>query len=68
MSNPRLSHWVVDNSEAACTSAARLKFRNPSDNIHPLCLHRHSGQLVCVSGKPPAGVVENAVMLGAFMK
>lgn len=30
----------------------RLKFRNGSDDIHPLHLHRHSFELVRVGGKP----------------
>ena len=31
----------------------RLKFRNASDDIHLLHLHRHSLELVRVGGKPP---------------
>ncbi len=44
----------------------RLKFRNASDDIHPLHLHRHSFELVRVGGKPTAGVVKDVVMLGGF--
>jgi FtsP/CotA-like multicopper oxidase with cupredoxin domain len=46
----------------------RLKFRNASDDIHPLHLHRHSFELVRVHGKPTAGVVKDVVMLGGFQE
>jgi FtsP/CotA-like multicopper oxidase with cupredoxin domain len=44
----------------------RLKFRNASDDIHPLHLHRHSFELVRVGGKRTAGVIKDVVMLGGF--
>lgn len=44
----------------------RLKFRNASDDIHPLHLHRHSFELVRVGGKPTSGVIKDVVMLGGF--
>ena len=44
----------------------RLKFRNASDDIHPLHLHRHSFELVRVSGKPTAGILKDVVMVGCF--
>jgi len=46
----------------------RLKFRNASDDIHPLHLHRHSFELTRVSGKPTAGVLKDVVMLGGFQE
>jgi FtsP/CotA-like multicopper oxidase with cupredoxin domain len=46
----------------------RLKFRNASDDIHPLHLHRHSFELVRVGGKPTAGVLKDVVMLGGFLE
>jgi FtsP/CotA-like multicopper oxidase with cupredoxin domain len=46
----------------------RLKFRNASDDIHPLHLHRHSFELTRVGGKPTAGVVKDVVMLGGFQE
>lgn len=46
----------------------RLKFRNASDDIHPLHLHRHSFELVRVAGKPTAGVMKDVVMLGGFQE
>jgi FtsP/CotA-like multicopper oxidase with cupredoxin domain len=46
----------------------RLKFRNASDDIHPLHLHRHSFELVRVGGKPTAGVLKDVVMVGGFQE
>ena len=46
----------------------RLKFRNASDDIHPLHLHRHSFELVRVGGRSTAGVVKDVVMLGGFQE
>lgn len=46
----------------------RLKFRNASDDIHPLHLHRHSFELVRIGGKPTAGVVKDVAMLGGFQE
>lgn len=46
----------------------RLKFRNASDDIHPLHLHRHSFEVVRVGGKPTAGVIKDVVMLGGFQE
>jgi FtsP/CotA-like multicopper oxidase with cupredoxin domain len=46
----------------------RLKFRNASDDVHPLHLHRHSFELVRVGGKPTSGVMKDVVMLGGFQE
>ena len=46
----------------------RLRFRNASDDIHPLHLHRHSFELVRVGGKPSAGVIKDVVMLASFQE
>jgi FtsP/CotA-like multicopper oxidase with cupredoxin domain len=46
----------------------RLKFRNGSDDIHPLHLHRHSFELVRVGGKPTAGVIKDVAMVGGFQE
>jgi FtsP/CotA-like multicopper oxidase with cupredoxin domain len=46
----------------------RLRFRNASDDVHPLHLHRHSFELIRVGGKPTAGVVKDVVMLGGFQE
>jgi FtsP/CotA-like multicopper oxidase with cupredoxin domain len=46
----------------------RLKFRNASDDIHPLHLHRHSFELVRIGGKPTSGILKDVVMLGGFQE
>ena len=46
----------------------RLKFRNASDDIHPLHLHRHSFELTSVAGKPTSGVMKDVVMLGGYQE
>ena len=46
----------------------RFRFRNASDDIHPLHLHRHSFELVRAGGKPTAGVIKDVVMLGGFQE
>jgi FtsP/CotA-like multicopper oxidase with cupredoxin domain len=46
----------------------RLKFRNASDDIHPLHLHRHSFELTSIGGKETAGVIKDVVMLGGFQE
>ena len=46
----------------------RLKFRNASDDIHPLHLHRHSFELVTIGGKPTASILKDVVMLGGFQE
>ena len=46
----------------------RFRFRNASDDVHPLHLHRHSFELVRVCGKPTAGVIKDVVMLGGFQE
>ena len=49
-------------------SRYRLRFRNASDDIHPLHLHRHSFELTRIAGKPTAGVIKDVVMLGGFQE
>jgi len=46
----------------------RLRFRNASDDIHPLHLHRHSFELTDIHGKPTAGIVKDVVMLGGYQE
>jgi FtsP/CotA-like multicopper oxidase with cupredoxin domain len=46
----------------------RLRFRNASDDIHPLHLHRHSFELVRIGGKPTGGILKDVVMLGGFQE
>jgi FtsP/CotA-like multicopper oxidase with cupredoxin domain len=46
----------------------RLKFRNASDDIHPLHLHRHTFELTRIAGKPTSGVMKDVVMLGGYQE
>ncbi len=46
----------------------RLKFRNASDDIHPLHLHRHSFELTRVAGRQTSGVLKDVAMLGGFQE
>ncbi|NVN10887.1 multicopper oxidase family protein [Nguyenibacter vanlangensis] len=46
----------------------RCTFRNASDDIHPLHLHRHSFELTHIGGKPTAGLIKDVVMLGGFQE
>jgi FtsP/CotA-like multicopper oxidase with cupredoxin domain len=46
----------------------RLRFRNASDDIHPLHLHRHSFELIRIGGKPTSGVIKDVVMLGGYQE
>jgi FtsP/CotA-like multicopper oxidase with cupredoxin domain len=46
----------------------RLKFRNGSDDIHPLHLHRHTFELTRVGGKPTAGVMKDVVMMDGYQE
>ena len=46
----------------------RLRFRNASDDIHPVHLHRHSFELMKIGGKPTGGVMKDVVMVGGFQE
>jgi FtsP/CotA-like multicopper oxidase with cupredoxin domain len=46
----------------------RLRFRNASDDIHPLHLHRHSFELTRIGGKSTAGIKKDVVMMGGFQE
>ena len=46
----------------------RLIFRNASDDIHPLHLHRHSFELSRIAGRATAGVIKDVVMLGGYQE
>ncbi len=46
----------------------RLRFRNASDDIHPIHLHRHSFELTNWAGKPTAGILKDVVMLGGYQQ
>src|SRR6201982_951531 len=46
----------------------RVKFRNASDDVHPLHLHRHSFELTRIAGKATASVMKDVVMLAGFQE
>jgi FtsP/CotA-like multicopper oxidase with cupredoxin domain len=44
----------------------RLRFRNATDDIHPLHLHRQSFDLVSIAGRPAGGLVKDVIMLNGY--
>jgi FtsP/CotA-like multicopper oxidase with cupredoxin domain len=44
----------------------RLRFRNASDDIHPLHLHRHGFEITRVHGQRTAGVIKDVVLVPPF--
>jgi FtsP/CotA-like multicopper oxidase with cupredoxin domain len=44
----------------------RLRFRNASDDIHPMHLHRHTFEITRVAGTPVAGIRKDVAMLGGY--
>ena len=44
----------------------RLRFRNASDDIHPMHLHRHTFEIPHVAGTPTAGIHKDVAMLGGY--
>jgi FtsP/CotA-like multicopper oxidase with cupredoxin domain len=44
----------------------RLRFRNASDDIHPMHLHRHTFEITQIAGSPTAGIRKDVAMLGGY--
>ncbi|ORW53818.1 copper oxidase [Mycobacterium paraense] len=44
----------------------RLRFRNASDDLHPMHLHRHTFEITRIAGTPTAGVLKDVAMLGGY--
>ena len=44
----------------------RLRFRNGSDDIHPLHLHRHSFEITKVGDKTASGVIKDTISLPRY--
>lgn len=44
----------------------RLRFRNATDDIHPIHLHRHTFEVTNIAGAPTAGLNKDVVMLGGY--
>jgi FtsP/CotA-like multicopper oxidase with cupredoxin domain len=69
VSNRGVDHWTINGKEfpkadpimVKTNGRYRLIFDNQSDDTHPIHLHRHSFELVKVSGKPTAGIMKDVV-------
>jgi FtsP/CotA-like multicopper oxidase with cupredoxin domain len=44
----------------------RLRFRNATDDIHPVHLHRHTFEVTHIAGTPTQGLHKDVVMLGGY--
>jgi FtsP/CotA-like multicopper oxidase with cupredoxin domain len=44
----------------------RLRFRNATDDIHPIHLHRHTFDVAHIAGTPIHGLLKDVVMLGGY--
>lgn len=55
--------WDQDNYQLKIGRRYRLVFRNQSDELHPLHLHRHSFELTNIEGKPTSGIIKDTVCI-----
>lgn len=44
----------------------RLRFRNATDDIHPMHLHRHTFEITNIAGTPTSGLRKDVAMLGGY--
>ena len=44
----------------------RLRFRNATDDLHPMHLHRHTFEITHIAGTPTTGVHKDVAMLGGY--
>ncbi|RUP00945.1 MAG: twin-arginine translocation signal domain-containing protein [Mycobacterium sp.] len=44
----------------------RLRFRNATDDMHPMHLHRHTFEITRFAGAPTSGVRKDVAMLGGY--
>lgn len=44
----------------------RLRFRNASDDAHPMHLHRHTFEITHIAGTPTAGIHKDVAVLGGY--
>ncbi len=44
----------------------RLRFRNATDDIHPIHLHRNTFEVTHIAGAPTAGLRKDVVMVGGY--
>lgn len=55
--------WDRDSYKLKLGHRYRLVFRNQSDELHPLHLHRHSFELTNIEGKPTSGIIKDTVCI-----
>ena len=68
------NRWTVNGEPFADSSPIRIRegrryrlmFENRTDDVHPVHLHRHSFELVSVSGRPIAGILKDTVVVPGF--
>jgi FtsP/CotA-like multicopper oxidase with cupredoxin domain len=69
LGNRGIDRWTINGKEYPKTDPInvrtgrkyRLIFKNQSNHVHPLHLHRHSFELVNLAGKPTAGILKDVV-------
>jgi len=44
----------------------RLRFRNATDDVHPIHLHRHTFEVTTIAGGPVSGLHKDVIMLGGY--
>jgi FtsP/CotA-like multicopper oxidase with cupredoxin domain len=44
----------------------RLRFRNATDDLHPMHLHRHTFEITNIAGAATAGLRKDVAMLGGY--
>lgn len=62
--------FAMDNKQAVLDIAYgkryRLRFRNATDDLHPMHLHRHTFEIAHIAGTPTAGIRKDVAMLGGY--
>lgn len=62
--------FAMDNKQAVLDIAYdkryRLRFRNATDDLHPMHLHRHTFEITHIAGTPTAGIRKDVAMLGGY--
>lgn len=44
----------------------RVRWRNATDDVHPIHLHRHTFEVTTIAGAPTAGLNKDVIMLGGY--
>lgn len=53
-------------TDIALGNRYRMKFRNATDDIHPIHLHRHVFEITHIAGTPTTGIRKDVAMLGGY--